>query len=207
MGGDSDRTVVFVRTQKSVKDFGAKMEDLATRWFRLSSGQEMIIERVNGKRISYQGCGFGGSPREVFWGSWSEEFFEQEVPEIIKSTGLAAVESGADVVKAIDEAANLLEKVIRNFFSRMVEVDQRLSGNGITLGPRYDPTRKVNSLVEYTQQVAEYFKKAFTRKIESQDKEKEKSNGIVELKLNWHGLSIDFIELYRRIKRKFKHRV
>jgi len=202
MQDSKENTLLYLQTQKSIRDFDDKMQSLLFKWYSLSWGGNLLIEMPNGKKISYEGIGFKGSPRAVFWGRWSEYFFEEAIPEIIANTGQMAVDAQIDVDKAIDEATELLRNLILKFFSDFSSTDQKLMGNGIKFGERREPAHKVRSLVEFTNQVSEYNKMKCRASINGQKIDNKKD--IVGVKLKIGPIEIDFRELYRQIRSRKK---
>lgn len=193
-------TVVYVRTKKIVTDFESKMLELVERWYSLCTGKEMIIERVGGKRIHYQGVCFKGSPRLVFWGNWTEEFFEQEVPIIMDNVGALALEVEDDIELSINEAVDLLEEMTVRVYARMVSVDCRLMGDGIAHGQPYDTTHKTRTIRKYINEVSILVKKKYEVKRRLEEKNSATNDEIIGLKPEIYGISIDLRRLYRRIR-------
>lgn len=202
-GSTPTTTTVFVMTKKMVAEFDEKMSGLLFRWYRLGYGGQMEIERPNGKKISYAGVGFDGSPREVYWGTWSEDFFQDEIPKILSNVADLAIRAKEDVSKSIDEAVNSLIRLIEKFYGAMVSVDQRLMGDGIRMGVRRDATVKIESVKEYTRAVAELMKRINATQCQ-QRLDANDSKELFGLRPNIWGFSIDLIELFRRIKRKVR---
>lgn len=196
-------TTVFVMTKKMVAEFDEKMSGLLFRWHRLGYGGEMEIERPNGKKISYAGVGFDGSPREVYWGTWSEDFFQDEVPKILSNVADFAIRAEEDVSKSIDEAVNSLIRLIEKFYREMVRVDQRLMGDGVRVGVRRDATVKIESIKEYTRAVAELMKRMSATQCQ-QRLDANDSKELFGLRPSLWGFSIDLKELFRRIKKKIR---
>ncbi len=47
-----------------------------TPWSFLTAGPPFRIKSFDGKQIAYEGVGFEGSPRQVFWSRYIEPFLE-----------------------------------------------------------------------------------------------------------------------------------
>lgn len=202
-GATSTNTSVFVMTQKMVAEFDEKMSGLLFRWHRLGYGGQMEIERPNGKKISYEGVGFDGSPRDVYWGTWSEDFFQDEVPKILSNVADLAIRAKEDVSKSVDEAVNSLTRLIEKFYSEMVSVDQRLMGDGVRMGVRRDATLKIESVKEYTRAVAELMRRMNATQCQ-QRLDANDNKELFGLRPSFLGFSIDLKELFRRGKRKVR---
>jgi len=202
-GTISGRTVVYVHTKKIVDDFKCRMFNLVDGWFKLSFGGEMILERINGKKIHYGGILFDGSPRDVYWGRWSEEFFEHEVPIIIEATALLAVDVKADVTSCINEAVELLNSAVESVYRRMVDVDRRLMGDGIKLGPRHNVDGKTQTILTYIHDVAMLNNQRYSGHGKQREADAGGGKEILGIKPGFFGVSVDLRELYRRIRRRY----
>lgn len=199
----SGRTVVHVHTKKRVSCFNDKMIGLVGRWYRLGIGKDMTIKTRNGREIFYSGVGFSGSPREVFWGSWAEEYFEDEIPVILDEIAKVALDASADISTCLEEAVELLCSVVDSVYEQMIEVDSRLVGNGTDLGPRERAERQIGILRIYTHEVAVLVRHKYAN-VEKQMSSGDHEKAILEIKPELFGISVDVIELLRRIKKKFQ---
>jgi hypothetical protein len=205
MPGLEEKTMLYLQTQKSIRDFADKMQSLLFRWYSLSYGGELLIEMPNGQKINYVGITYKGSPRAVFWGRWSEVFFEEAIPEILSNTGQMAVDAQINVDKAMDETAELLRNLILKFYSDFSSTDQKLMGNGIKFGERREPAHKVCSLVEFVNQLSEFNKRKYG--IAKNEGERKEIADIVEVKWGIGPVKIDFRALYRQIRGRMKRKI
>ena len=75
-----------------------------TPWSFLTTGHPFRVKMFDGQQISYEGIGFEGSPRTVFWSRYIEPFLED----------LCVSEIGAAVTLA-KEKALMDDSFFRNF--------------------------------------------------------------------------------------------
>lgn len=99
-------------------------------WMFLNSGKPITLKQFNGRTISYEGNGFEGSPRRVFWSGYIEPFLENLVIRQIENANLTAQNKNVDLKTFLPELQDLLVAGCRKVYDRMAEVDQRLLGKG-----------------------------------------------------------------------------
>jgi len=65
------------------------LQNQVTPWSFLTAGKPFRVKKCDGREISYEGVGFEGSPREVFWARYIEPFLEdlamREIAEAVSS--------------------------------------------------------------------------------------------------------------------------
>lgn len=101
-----------------------------TPWSFLTAGPPFRIKMFDGKQIAYEGVGFEGSPREVFWSRYIEPFLEDLCISEIGAAGAMAKERGVDARLLLPEVQNLLSAGCRRAYVSMADVDRRLRGKG-----------------------------------------------------------------------------
>jgi diguanylate cyclase (GGDEF)-like protein len=101
-----------------------------TPWVFLNTGEPMRVADFYGTEISYQGVGFEGSPRDVFWGRYIEPFLEDIVFRMLDRTMNLCKEEGHDAKSALGETGKLLKRSVRDTYRAMADVDRRLRGRG-----------------------------------------------------------------------------
>ncbi len=106
------------------------IERQVTPWAFLTAGPPFRVERFDKRQIAYQGIGFEGSPRVVFWGRYIEPFLEDLcISEIEKAVEIASLKK-VDARKVLPEVEGLLSAGFRRVYDRMTLIDQRLRGKG-----------------------------------------------------------------------------
>ncbi|WOB06886.1 hypothetical protein [Piscinibacter gummiphilus] len=99
-------------------------------WVFLNAGHPMKLSMFDGRPIHYQGIGFEGSPRHVFWGRYIEPFLEDLAIKQIASAVKEARERQVDAKLLLPEVQNLLLAACTKVYRRMAQIDQSLLGKG-----------------------------------------------------------------------------
>ena len=79
-----------------------------TPWSFLTAGPPFRIKSFDGRQIVYQGVGFEGSPRQVFWSRYIEPFLEELCVSEITAAVSMARERGVDARLLLPELRGLL---------------------------------------------------------------------------------------------------
>lgn len=99
-------------------------------WFFMSSGKPFRVAQAHGGEIAYEGIGFEGSPRNVFWGRYIEPFLENLIDTEIAVAVAMCKERETDLRILMPELRRLLLTACSAVYRRMADVDQRLLGRG-----------------------------------------------------------------------------
>ena len=99
-------------------------------WIMLASGKPMRVKKFSNEQISYQGTKFQGSPEHVFWSRYIEPFMEEIVISEIRKAAIMARDKKVDGEVLLGEVRDLLLTKIKDTFKKMVDIDQRLNGEG-----------------------------------------------------------------------------
>lgn len=113
-------------------------------WTFLNTGHPVQVKTFDGRNISYQGIGFEGSPRQVFWSRYIEPFLESLAIQEIAAAVAAARERRVDAKLLLPEVQGLLLSASRKVLARMAQTDQRLLGKGY---PQSVPLRPIENEV------------------------------------------------------------
>lgn len=105
----------------------------------------LSVKRFDGQSISYEGAGFEGSPRHVFWTDYIEPFLRDLIVKELDAAVGAATKREVDGKKLIPEVRGLLFSSCNKVLARMAEVDRRLLGKGF---PQDVPLRDVQPELE-----------------------------------------------------------
>jgi hypothetical protein len=101
-----------------------------TPWSFLTAGRSFRVKMFDGKQIAYEGVGFEGSPREIFWSRYIEPFLEDLCISEIGAAVAMAKKRGVDARLLLSEVQNLLSVGCRRAYVSMADVDRRLRGKG-----------------------------------------------------------------------------
>ena len=116
---------------KFIEDEWVRLErNQITPWAFMTAGPPFRCKDFYGKEIAYQGIGFEGSPRHVFWGRYIEPFLEDIVERTVQETLRLATEKKQSAKEPLVEVSNLLKSVAKRAYDRMAGIDQRLLGKG-----------------------------------------------------------------------------
>lgn len=133
--------------------FRALTQSKIEPWLHLREGVQ--IRRADGTEIHYSGVGFEGSPRDVYWDSgFIDPFLRQAADVWIQSAAKTAREQQHDVMNVLEFVQGVLTSETQRLLTRMVEIDQRLRGNGFPASVTADWTKaetKLNLFVGYVQ--------------------------------------------------------
>lgn len=120
------------------------MRDQVTPWAFLTAGPPFKVKQYSGREISYQGIGFEGSPRTIFWNRYIHPFLEALAIEEIEFAVASAKERRVDASLLLPEVQSLLNAAVQQIFREMAEIDRRLLGKGF---PETVPLRSTDSEV------------------------------------------------------------
>jgi hypothetical protein len=124
-------TPLYPTFRKHINDaINQLIQNQITPWSFLNSGKPLRIYNFDKKQISYDGNGFEGSPREVFWSRYIEPFLEDICISEIAAAIEMAKQRNVDAKLLLPEIQDLLSAGVRKVFSQMAEVDRRLRGKG-----------------------------------------------------------------------------
>lgn len=125
-------TPLYPSFEKRINDaFERVRKTQVDPWAFLNTGHSMQVKKLDGQSISYQGVGFEGSPRYVFWGRYIEPFLEEIAIQHISAAVKEAKEREVDARELLPEIQSLLLAGCSRVFARMAEVDRNLLGKGL----------------------------------------------------------------------------
>lgn len=138
-------TPLYPTFRKRIEDATERIiRDQVTPWAFLTAGPPFKVKQFSGWEISYQGIGFEGSPRTIFWGRYIDPFLEALAIEEIDFAISSAKERRVDATILLPEVQGLLVAAVQKIFSAMAEIDRRLRGKGY---PESVPLRSVEGEV------------------------------------------------------------
>lgn len=120
-------TSLYPTFRKRIDDAVEQLiNEQVTPWAFLTSGPQFRIKSFDRRQIAYEGIGFEGSPRHVFWSGYIEPFLEDLCLSEINVAVTLAKEKGVDTRLLLPEVRSLLSAGISKVYERMAEVDGRL---------------------------------------------------------------------------------
>jgi hypothetical protein len=126
-------TPLYPRFEKRIGDAVEQLlRNQVDPWAFFNSGRPVRLTGFSGRKIEYEGVGFEGSPRHVFWSGYIEPFLEDLVLQQLTAAVIEARERRVDARLLLPEVQGLLLGACRKVFRRMADIDQRLLGRGYT---------------------------------------------------------------------------
>ncbi|OHB38484.1 MAG: hypothetical protein A2099_03885 [Planctomycetes bacterium GWF2_39_10] len=143
-------TPLYPTFRKSVDDAIEQLiKQKVTPWSFLTAGHPFRIKSFDGRQIAYEGVGFGGSPRQVFWSRYIEPFLEDLcVSEITVAMSMAR-EKRVDAKLLLPELQGLLSAGFRKVYARMADVDRLLMGKGFPDSVEPKPIGQVRAMDKF----------------------------------------------------------
>lgn len=124
-------TLLYPISRKRIEDAADRIiRNQVTPWVFLTAGPRFKVKQFSGREISYQGIGFEGSPRTVFWGRYIDPFLEALAIEEIDFAVSSAKERRVDATLLLPEVQGLLIAAVQKILWEMAEIDRRLLGKG-----------------------------------------------------------------------------
>lgn len=134
-------TPLYPIFRKRIEDATERViRDQVTPWAFLAADPPFKVKQFSGREISYQGIGFEGSPRTIFWGRYIDPFLETLAIEEIEFAVSSAKERKVDATLLLPEVQSLLNAAVQKVFREMAEIDRRLLGKGF---PETVPLRSI----------------------------------------------------------------
>jgi hypothetical protein len=124
-------TPLYPTFRKRIDDAAEQLiRKQVTPWSFLTAGPPFRIKTFDGRQIAYEGVGFEGSPRQVFWSHYIEPFLEDLCITEIRAAISMAKEKGVNAKLLLPELQELLSAGFQRVYARMAEVDRGLRGKG-----------------------------------------------------------------------------
>jgi hypothetical protein len=92
----------------------------------LTAGPPFKVKQFSGREISYQGIGFEGSPRTIFWSRYIDPFLEALAIEEIEVAVSSAKERKVDATILLPEVQSLLNAAVLKVLREMADIDRLL---------------------------------------------------------------------------------
>jgi hypothetical protein len=123
---NASTTPLFPTFQKRISDATRKLlDDQIAPWAFLSSGKRVQVTRFDGKKITYEGVGFAGSPQLEFWNGYIEPYLEHLVISELSAAVSMAKDRQVDARPLLPEVQELLNTACRRVYQRMSDIDIR----------------------------------------------------------------------------------
>ena len=124
-------TPLYPILSKYIEDEWVRLErNQITPWAFMNAGPPFRCKDFYGKEIAYQGGGFEGSPRDVFWSRYIEPFLEDITERTVQEIINLAKDKQQEANELLTEVSALLKSLTRRAYDRMATIEQRLLGKG-----------------------------------------------------------------------------
>jgi len=100
------------------------------KWHHIGGQQTVEIDLFNGRKTSYAGIGFEGSPRQVFWDAVTRGLRKEVVEQFVWVEAAIEAYSRSDGIRAIDECADLILNFVQAVRHAAVKKDAVLLRSG-----------------------------------------------------------------------------
>lgn len=196
------RTDLFPVTNRKVSLLDKDILDRIQKWAMFSANGELEIEDYYGKKISYRGIKYKGTPERVFW-HYFPPFFVHEIPRVLKEIYTECRNRNLEPKEYVEEAAKFLKVMVSRLWREIAETDQRLKGNGFS---KENDLKDVSKAIEKSNQSIDKEVKAILLSGNKAEPETIQTvDDIIDLKPNFFGLGVNINALWRWLHRKFKN--
>jgi hypothetical protein len=136
-------TPLYARTKKRVDELEHMLiTEKLMPWGLMQTGKPIEVTDYYGKTLHFEGIMFSGSPRSIFWGKFIEPFIENGIVEVLDAVAVDCRTNNLEPKPYLEEAAVLLDAMIRKVYDCMAETDQSL------LGVDFQKRRNVSDKIE-----------------------------------------------------------
>ena len=199
-------TKLYQRSHMMVRELDSRLINMLVKWNFIESRQGLNTAYYDGRKISYSGVGFRGSPRDVFWSGYIEGYIENESVSLLEGVADIAKASTYDIAMCVSEAANLLCVMVSRIYMSMADIERRLLGDGVRFPPVRDVSLKISGMqalvIQHSKIVVDMKSGALQKK--SDNYSPRDVRDILEVKPGAFGIKVDIMEVIRRIMRYMK---
>lgn len=137
------RTPLEPTFRKRIRDSVSVLQQRQVTPWLFMTVAPFAVNRFDGRRISYSGIAFAGSPEQVFWNGYIEPFLENLCITEIEAAASIAREKTVDAREVMPEVIALLDEGITRIYLEMASVHERLyemgergEGGAVDTAPR-----------------------------------------------------------------------
>lgn len=194
----AERTKLYPITSRKVQELDRVTSEKIMKWRMSPAKRKLHVENYYGKPIRYEGCGFEGTPRTVFWGGFIEPFLENGIVNVLSEMRQECLVRNLEPQDYLNEAKAILRLWVEKTYRDMARTDQVLRGKGY---PNSVQPVDVSSKISL---MHDHIDSHITALTHYGDKSSETRGAadIVEIKPNFYGIGFNFNELWRRIRAK-----
>ncbi|XKU42498.1 hypothetical protein BG51_06790 [Pseudomonas [fluorescens] ATCC 17400] len=194
------RTPLYPHTKRIVELLDNSIIEKIQKWRMFSALWELEIDDFHGRKISYKGIRFTGSPEMVFW-CYFQPFFEHEIPKVLTEIEKICLSKNLLPADYVTEAADLLKVMVSRLWKEIALTHQMLKGNG---EPKAEDLRDMSGAIQASQ--AKIDDEAATILFRgSPHGQPTIIDDMIEVKPNFMGIGVNLNAVARWIKSKLKN--
>jgi hypothetical protein len=190
---DGQRTPLYPIIRAYVEEHARVISEKLMAWRMFSANWRLDVTDFYGKRISYDGAMYEGTPEVVFWDGFIEPFLRNAVEATLKDVLSECGERSLDPARYLDEACVLLEALVEKTYTKMSDIDRHLRGHGF---PKSVQPRTVSHKIQTMHKYGSDYREALTHRRDP------KSGEIVTLRPSLYGISIDLKAAWQWLKNR-----
>lgn len=117
---EGKKSFLFSTLRNNIKNaYQGLTQKNVSPWYNLCFGKPLETTNFYGKKISYSGIQFDGSPKIVFWENYIEPFIEDIVCKNTRETTILCQKHEISNKLPLDETKKLLKIVVENVYHDM----------------------------------------------------------------------------------------
>lgn len=166
-----------------------------------SESWKLETEDFYGKKISYRGIKYTGSPEMVFW-VYFQPFFNHEIPKVLAEIEQDCTNKSLPPEGYLKEAADLLKVMVSRLWKEIAITHQVLKGGGY---PKNEDLRDMSDTIRAAKEkIDDEVTALLLRGTPIPSGNQSSPDDMLEIKPNIMGIGINFNAVARWAKRKWK---
>ncbi|MGE8297401.1 MAG: hypothetical protein ACN6PH_17855 [Pseudomonas sp.] len=195
------RTLLYPQTARRVELLDNAIFEKIQKWRMFPARWELETEDFHGKKISYRGIKYTGSPEMVFW-CYFQPFFDHEIPKVLAEIEKECSNKNLPPEEFLKEAADLLKVMVSRLWKEIAKTHQILKGNGF---PKVEDLRDMSGTISAAKEKIDAEVAALLlRGTPALHENNPSPEDILEIKPNVMGIGINFNAFVRWAIRKWK---
>lgn len=196
-----NRTPLYPQTARKIELLNNAIFERIQKWRMFPALWELETEDFYGKKISYKGIKYSGSPEMVFW-CYFQPFFNHEIPKVLSEIEKECTNKKLPPKDFLIEAADLLKIMVSRLWKEIAVTHQVLKGDGF---PKNDDLRDMSGTINAAKEKIDSEVAVLLLRGTPVHQENHSSpDDILEIKPNFMGVGINFNAVARWAKRKWR---
>lgn len=194
-----NRTPLFPQTKRKIELLDNAISERIQKWRMFPAQWQLETEDFYGKKISYRGIKYDGSPEMIFWG-YFQPFFNHEIPKVLADIEHDCTNKGLAPEIYLKEAADLLKVMVSRLWKEIAITHQVLKGDGF---PKNEDLRDMSETISAAKEQIDLEVAALLLRCTPKSYISDSSpEDMLEIKPNIMGIGINFNAVARWVKRK-----